>query len=184
MNRFAAALVLILAGAEAHAAGGAVDATLGTNGFAHVYESTNERNLVFARAPDGKYIVVQNRSDAVVVMRRKADGTADTTFGTGGQVVHGRAAPTGSPIGIVPLAVKRVVFQGTKMILAGEATSACGTPGIARLNANGSVDMSFADRGWSTPVPASRGVANCNLGLDFEVGDFRFLPDGRIAMVA
>jgi uncharacterized delta-60 repeat protein len=184
MTRISAALALTLTCTQAFAAGGALDTTLGTAGVAHVLETTNDLNVVFTRMPDGKYLVVRNTDDSVVVMRRLADGNPDLTFGTAGHVVHGRAAPVGSPAGIVPLAVRRILLQGNKILLAGEATSACGTPGIARLNANGSVDMTFGFRGWSTPVPATRGIASCTSGLYFQVGDFRILPDGRIMMVA
>lgn len=184
MIRTAAALVLSLACAHAHAAGGAPDPAIGTEGVAAVVDSTNDLNYVFARAADGKFIVVRNTPDNVIVMRRNADGTPDTTFGTGGEVAHARAAPTGSPMLIVPLAVKRVMFQGSRMLLAGEATSACGTPAIARLRADGSVDPDFGFRGWSSPVPASRGITSCNLGADFGIDDFRALPDGRLMLVA
>src|SRR5688572_30069350 len=117
MIRIAAALVLTLASTLVQARGGDVDLTLGTKGFAPVLQTINDLNLVIARAPDGKYIVVRNRADGVAVLRRKADGTPDLTFGTAGEIVHARAAPTNSPIAIVPLAVKRVMFQGSKILL-------------------------------------------------------------------
>lgn len=184
MIRLAAALALSLACLPVHGAGGAIDTTIGIEGVAPVIETVNDLNLVFARTPDGKFIVVRNTADAVVVMRRNADGTPDTTFGTAGQVTHARAAPVGSPLLIVPLAVERILFQGSKMLLAGEATAGCGTPGIARLNANGSVDATFGFRGWSTPVTPTRGIASCNFGTYFDIPEFRTLPDGRIMLVA
>lgn len=184
MIRTAAALVLSLAIPHALAAGGAFDPAVGTQGVASVIETTNDLNLVFARTPEGKFIVVRNGAESVIVMRRNADGTPDTTFGAGGQVVHGRAVPIPSQVPIVPLAVKRILFQGARMLLAGEATAACGTPGIARLNANGTVDTTFGLRGWSVPVAPSRGVARCSFGSGLRIPELRTLPDGRIMLVA
>ena len=184
MIRIAAALAFTLATTLAHARGGDLDTTLGNDGFAPVLQTTNDLNLVIGRAPDGGYIVVRNRADGVAVMRRNADGTADTTFGTAGEVLHPRAVPTGSMLPIVPLAVKRLTFQGAKILLAGESTSGCGTPGLARLNADGSVDTTFGDRGWSAPLPGTRGVASCRFGSGFAIPELRILADGRIALVS
>lgn len=184
MIRIAAALFFSLACAKAQAIGGALDLTVGTNGIAGVLESVNDLNFAFTRAPDGKYIAVRNTPDAVIVMRRNADGTADTGFGSGGQAVYSRAAPVGSPLLILPLAVKRVMFQGTRILLVGESTSACGTPAIARLNGNGGIDPTFGNRGWSSPVFPTRGIASCNFGSDFGIDAFRALPDGRLMVVA
>ena len=69
--------ILALAGAQAHAVGGALDATVGKSGVAPVIETINDQNLAFARAADGKYIVVRNTADSVVVMRRAANGDTD-----------------------------------------------------------------------------------------------------------
>lgn len=177
--------IAILAPGLAHARGGDRDTTLGDKGVVPLVETRNDQNLVFARMASGKYLVVRNSEDGVTVMRRLADGTADTTFGTAdGEITFGRAAPIGSPVAIVPLAVKAIAFQGDKIILAGEATSACGTPGIARLNANGQVDLAFGFRGWSTPVPATRGIARCPFGTSLMVPELRILSEGRIALVA
>ena len=54
--------------------------------------------------------------------------------------------------------VERILFQGTKILLAGEATSACGTPGVARLNANGTVVYSrvIGESGTSSSHATSR----------------------------
>jgi hypothetical protein len=183
MTRTVAALLLAMASLNASAVGGAIDTSIGKSGIAPVWDTTDV-NLVVARAPDGKFIVVRNTADYVIVMRRLADGMPDTTFGTGGEMIHVRAVPTGSPVAVVPLAVKRVIFQGTRMLLVGEATASCGTPGIARLNANGNVDVSFGTRGWSTPVPATRGIPSCFYGDQMRIADFRLLADGRIALVA
>ncbi len=174
-----------LAPGLAHARGGDLDTTLGIKGVVQLVETRNDQNLVFARMANGKYLVVRNSEDGVTVMRRLADGTADTTFGTAdGEITFGRAAPIGSPVAIVPLAVKAIAFQGDKIILAGEATSACGTPGVARLHANGQVDVAFGFRGWSTPVPATRGIARCPFGTSLMVPELRILSEGRIALVS
>ena len=93
--------------------------------------------------PDGKIVLVGSRNDNTgyytILVRYNPDGSLDSGFGTNGRISH----PTGGYAGYGG-GLDSVLQPDGKIIVAGYAGS---SSGIARYNANGSVDTSFADNG-------------------------------------
>jgi uncharacterized delta-60 repeat protein len=113
--------------------------------------------------PDGKLILVGRRGNAAtadtrgVIQRRNPDGTLDTTFGQGGEVV--------TPDANVGLVYYAVGLQGTKIVVAGTMFGAIdGDFLVSRYNQDGSLDTTFGSGGRSfadfgAPGEAAYGLA-------------------------
>jgi serralysin len=120
---------------------GQLDNSFGNNGtlvvdqVVDLYQYTN-----FTFQPDGKIILVglDNRYDGVI-LRLNADGSLDTSFGENGQVPF--VAVEGTNATSVPSAI--TVLEDGKILVSGAASFEGGNFGIARYNADGSVDTSF-----------------------------------------
>jgi uncharacterized delta-60 repeat protein len=112
---------------------------------------------------DGKLILVGRRGNAAtadtrgVIQRRNPDGTLDTTFGQGGEVV--------TPDANVGLVYYAVALQGNKIVVAGTMFGAIdGDFLVSRYNPDGSLDTTFGSGGRSfadfgAPGEAAYGVA-------------------------
>lgn len=123
---------------------GQLDSTFGTNGtlvlnqVADLYQYTN-----FTFQPDGKIIMVGlDRGYDGVILRLNADGSLDSSFGENGQISF--VAVEGTNATSVPFAIN--VQEDGKILVSGAASFEGGNFGIARYNADGSVDTSFGSQ--------------------------------------
>jgi uncharacterized delta-60 repeat protein len=124
-----------------------------------------------ALQPDGKVVLAGTAlvgHNEFAAVRLNANGTLDTTFGSGGTTT---LSPTGGAWGLV-------VQSDGKLVLAGQADYA--NPAVAkaqqfmaaRLNADGSIDPSFGHGGIvSIPIGAT--------ALGFDVAE---QPDGKLVL--
>lgn len=128
-----------------------------------------------ALQPDGKIVVAGEATDSaghyeLLVARLNADGSFDTSFGTGGKVLTSVAPTTSAD------AYALALQPDGKIIVVGQGTDSAGNYEllVARLNADGGFDSSFGTAGKvvtqlgasSSPYSNARGVA--------------LQPDGRI----
>ncbi|MEP6995268.1 MAG: delta-60 repeat domain-containing protein, partial [Acidobacteriota bacterium] len=150
----AAAVILVFTAQIAKAADGDLDPTFGTGGqvqtdFNH---STDIANAV-ALQSDGKLVVVGQTytnndytGEDFAVARYNANGTLDTTFGSGGKVT------TDFPgLAAVPSSV--IIQPDGKILVAGGAFpnfTFLGDFKLVRYNSNGSLDTSFGAGGIVT----------------------------------
>lgn len=141
---------------------GGLDATFGTGGKVLTAIGTLGGDVAQAVAvqADGK-ILVAGASDQgatgldFAVVRYKADGSLDTTFGTGGKVVADFA-------GDADRAEALLVQADGRIVVGGEANTGTGAGGrgvdfaLLRLNADGTPDAGFGTQGKVlTPVGAT-----------------------------
>lgn len=123
--------------------------------------------------PDGKVVVtgmfnVFNGVAAPGIVRLEADGTVDTTFNPGAGVEWVTTVGDATQIPRVD-AIERL--PDGKLLITGDFEAFAGgtAPGIARLNANGSVDTSFAS-------PVTRQIENTAATDDL----FAFSPISKL----
>jgi uncharacterized delta-60 repeat protein len=131
-----AELVFVLARSNAD---GSVDTTFG-NGTGRVVVPTSfDVGTAPVELPNGKLLLgftTYGSNSDFKVMRMNADGSVDTTFGTGGSTV----VSAGGDDALRQIAVD----PNGKIVLVGNAPAADGRPiAIVRLNADGSLDSSF-----------------------------------------
>ena len=131
---------------------GLLDTTFSDNGWNKVAFSSVSAELANAVVvqPDDKvitagYAPLVSGNDAFTVARWNTDGTLDPSFGSGGLVVVDVTTTNDR--------AEAVVLQPDgKIVLAGSANSSTSSPtgadfGLARLNADGTVDTSFGSGG-------------------------------------
>jgi uncharacterized delta-60 repeat protein len=122
---------------------GSLDAGFGTGGLVTTdFGSFDQANGV-ALQPDGKIVVVGFLIDAVGVARYNADGSLDSTFGTGGKVI---TDATALPDGAFDVAIT----SAGKIVVVGGATFGASDFLVIRYNADGSLDSSFGTGGIVT----------------------------------
>jgi uncharacterized delta-60 repeat protein len=134
---------------------GALDASFGTAGRASVAFTTFISTAADALLqPDGKIVVVGEAEDATgqlsefAVARFTANGSLDSTFGTGGKV-------TTNFVGVMAGGVRNpattVLLQSDGKLLVGGSASQCARCGtrtaLARYTGNGSLDATFGTGG-------------------------------------
>jgi uncharacterized delta-60 repeat protein len=135
---------------------GTPDSSFGVGGrttaaFTNFINSPND----LALQPDGKFVVVGTAESAdgtvseFAVARFNANGTLDTTFGSGGKVVTNFV---GAMTGGVSNPADSVLIQADGKILVGGLASRCARrcpaqSALARYNANGSLDTTFGSGG-------------------------------------
>ena len=141
----------------AHA--GDLDPTFGTGG---IVTTANTAPDAAALQSDGKVVVAGSISNQGGLLRYNTNGSLDTSFGTGGQVLVG-SSNTGATFA--------VAIQTDGKILAAAPSSLRVT--VFRFNANGSLDNTFGTNGAATILAA---------GLFFPpiTGGMVLQPDGRI----
>jgi len=143
-----------------------------------------------AVTPDGKILVAgsvqpsafSSASDFALV-RYNADGSLDTTFGTGGIVTTklGDFDAGANTILIVPDANTITNPADYKIVAAGHTSTSGGDFNFAlvRYNADGSLDTTFGDPGLS---PLS-GIVTTNFGQLDDIHDAVLQADGKIVAV-
>jgi uncharacterized delta-60 repeat protein len=160
-----------------YSADGIADTTFGPSGSGRVQLDvlgSADRVAAVAVQPDGKIVVggtgAQNPNERVILVRYNADGSLDTTFGTGGKVT----APL--PVGNYSRLSDLVILPDGKILIAGGVYfSGAGFDFLAaRYNPDGTLDATFGTGGVAT-VPAGT-------GSDFANG-MAVQPDGKIVLV-
>jgi len=121
--------------------------------------------------PDGKLVLVGSTSATgggdFAILRLNADLTPDTSFDTDGKqtVDFGGAADSANAVAIQP---------DGRIVVAGQANGVNGDVGLTRLNADGSIDTSFA--------PASNGKATVDFGGADVANGVAVQSDGKIVL--
>jgi uncharacterized delta-60 repeat protein len=151
-------------------ANGFPDSSFGTNGKVTTsLGSSTDRALAVAVQADGKVVAAgfssNGANDDFAVVRYNANGSLDTTFGTGGK----ETIPLGSADDV---AFAVALQPDGKIVLAGksEKASAADEIGVVRLNANGSLDPGFG----------SGGKVIAPIGTDGIADSVALQPDGKI----
>ncbi len=146
---------------------GAIDTTFGSNGvvLADVSDKSSQANAL-AVQPDDKVVVAgysefgsYNPKDRFALARFNADGSLDSSFGSGGKLT--------TIITSNDMAYAVAVQPDGKIVAAG---SSSGQFALARYNSNGSLDTSFGNNGTTTALVGTGGQANA----------VRIQPDGKI----
>ncbi|HEY7425012.1 MAG TPA: hypothetical protein VH682_12345 [Gemmataceae bacterium] len=137
-------------------ANGTLDTTFGNGGELTNLPFHGVANTLIQ--PDGKIVLAGIVNDpvgnmrAIGVARFNTDGTIDTSFGNGGEVI--------TDVGIGVGAIGRVALQADgKIVVSGIAsiTSGPGEPCLVRYNADGTLDTTFGSSGTGidiVPLPA------------------------------
>jgi uncharacterized delta-60 repeat protein len=119
-----------------------------------------------AAQPDGK-VVVAGSSGGMFAERFNADGSVDSSFGSGGVA---RVPALGSSA----VAYGVAVAPGGKIVVAGTIGGPDTRIAVARFNANGTLDTSFG----------SGGSLQLDLGLPYEAAQgVAVQPDGKVVLV-
>lgn len=138
------------------AGGVAVAAPLGGSGVANAV----------AVQPDGKIVVagsvvpsVQSRGTLIAIARFNANGSLDSSFGSGGAEVLDFGLPFAAAQGVVIQSDGKIVFAGVEQ---GSTSFAFFNGLVGRLNSNGSLDGSFAGSGVFTYHQPGGGYTSLN----------------------
>jgi uncharacterized delta-60 repeat protein len=134
---------------------------------------TSTGNSVLVQ-PDGKIVlagtVVSGTTGSFGLARFNADGTPDTTFGTGGDVATQFFTPNGSVVQLAAL-----LQADGRIVLVGAAGDQSTHPevGLARYNPEGSLDTGFG----------TGGRVITSIGMSATPRDAVLQPDGKIVVV-
>lgn len=115
---------------------GTLDPTFGTGGIS----VTPGFATVSVQQPDGKIVVVNRQVNLLHILRFMPDGSLDAAFGVNGTATFDE--PNGNPL---PHSV--ILQPDGKIVIAGEESGSYFRLFFCRLNANGSIDSSFANNG-------------------------------------
>jgi uncharacterized delta-60 repeat protein len=125
------------------AANGTLDPTFGSGGKRVVdFGGDNESVYGAALQPDGKIVLAGDSRLQPAVARLKANGALDTTFDGDGKKTFSWGA--------LGRATAVVVAPNGKILLGGFSGPEGGNVQVARLNANGALDTTFATGGIAT----------------------------------
>jgi uncharacterized delta-60 repeat protein len=149
-----------------HNPDGSLDTSFGTGGFvtADLGSKTESGATDLVVQPDGKLVVVETATIGVIVARFNADGSPDTSFGTGGNVV------TATPFAGVFAGA--VVLQSNGKLVVGD-TEFGGVNyefALRRFNADGVLDTSFGVGGKAITA----------FGRQSSLGDLLVLPGDKL----
>jgi len=144
---------------------GALDKSFGGTGIVTTPFNTDALVLPYSIAlqSDGKIVAAGGGSGYFAVERLNTNGTLDTTFGTGGQVL------TEFTTGLEATAHAVLVQPNGKILVAGVDTisgyhGGSTFPALARYNSNGTLDTTFGSGG--TELATGTNVAPAIVGLD------------------
>ncbi len=144
-------------------ADGTLDTDFGTGGKVTTdLGSTVDRISAIALQPDGKIVVAGESGGNFALARYTADGSLDTSFSSDGKV--------STDIGVGHDAAYAMALQPDGKIVAA-GLSAQNDSGLARYNADGSLDTTFGDGGKVTAAHSGR---------QDNINDVAVQPDGRI----
>ena len=144
--------------------------------------------------PDGKIILagitsnVVPRGNNIGLVRYNADGSLDTTFGSGGKVITSHTAIPGSLVdlknGYGDTEVVDAAIQADGKILVSGYTLVTGAPPslevfVGRYNTNGTLDTTFGSGGFVTLPVVQGSVA---LGITYPFGHLAVEPGGEIVV--
>lgn len=181
---------------------GTADTTFGSGGKVTIVANGGPVDAMegVAIQSDGKIVVAGHTSrppsnfDDFVVARINADGSADTTFGTGGMVITDFAGSTDRAEALAIQPDGKIVVAGTATH--GSVTFSDSDFAVVRYLSDGSLDGSFGSGGKVTTDRGNRietalglalqsdgrivvvGRVASNSGLDFAFGVVRYLQDG------
>ncbi len=129
---------------------GALDLSFGTSGKAMTdFSSSVSEAVGVVVQSDGKIVVAGTQSGKFALARFNANGSMDTSFGTGGKAVS-QIVTNGEATANILL-----MQPDGKFIVAGSRlnpmSSAIDTAPVARFNTNGSLDVSFDGDGLAFP---------------------------------
>ncbi|TMA63675.1 MAG: hypothetical protein E6J68_11440 [Deltaproteobacteria bacterium] len=151
-------------------ASGSLDASFGTGGKVTTpIGSVDDEAFALVLEPDGKLVAAgysdRGSNNAVALVRYNANGSLDTSFGTGGKVT--------TAIGSVDDEVFALVLQPDgKLVAAGYTSGANSTAfALVRYNADGSLDTGFGTGGKGTTAIGS---------IDDEAFALVLQPDGKL----
>jgi uncharacterized delta-60 repeat protein len=177
----AAALAATAIGAAAPAqaaSAGSLDPSFGTGGLAAVPADFSAGTML--PQPDGTILVLATVTNTVTdgfefgVLRYNANGTLDTSFGTGGEAVASFPGATAEPAGIFVQSDGKIVVAGSEDI-PNEGENAA----VVRFNADGTLDTSFGSNGEvTTHFPSG----NANLPGNDTANTVLVQADGKILM--
>ena len=136
---------------------GTLDSTFGYFGKVGTAIGSFSDAEALALQPDGKLVVAglgnTGSQQGFALVRYNADGSLDTSFGSGGKVT--------TAIGSLDAAEAIVVQPDGKLVAAGRARTGSGAVfALARYETNGSLDASFGSGGKLTAAMASDDRAN------------------------
>lgn len=133
---------------------GTPDDTFGLNGVSKIFTGDRSRGYDIALQPDGKILVAGETEYCVngicgapqlIVFRLKPNGDADSTFGEHGKVITSDIFGT---TGTFAISYRLNLQSDGKILVGGKGIGA--KPFIARLNTDGSADLTFAQNGVHT----------------------------------
>jgi len=164
-------LILVSNSVRVHAQ---LDPTFGTNGISGFVDDNSRISIGFFGLPDGKFLVVSNRSGSTGgtgpydLIRLNADGSTDTSYGTGGVVqLPIPFINTFSEVGIRTVARQ----PDGKIVVAGTDN---GDGIVLRFNPDGTTDTSFSTDGIDRPNVHTIGTDRIRTVL--------VQPDGKIVL--
>jgi len=143
---------------------GSLDSTFGTGGkqtFTFSTGSTQQEQVgAMVLQPDGKILGTSNGGSTTALFRLNTNGSVDTTFGTGGQIVSPTSAPWRDS--------STIVLDNQGRILLGGGFS------VTRLTPAGAVDTTFG----------SNGTFDINIGTTVAkyVTNLEFDADGKLVV--
>lgn len=134
-------LITIFTATVIYAVPGDLDTTFGTGGKVITNIDGNDEVKAVMIQPDGK-ILVAGSANSLIFVRYNADGTLDTTFGTGGKIIS--TDPTST--------FMAGAFQPDGKLVTATATvpNPFAESKIKRFNLDGTIDTSFATNGAFT----------------------------------
>jgi uncharacterized delta-60 repeat protein len=126
---------------------GTPDMPFGVFGASGIFAGDQSKNKDIKIQPDGKIVLIGETEYCIlgvcgapqfIMMRLNADGTKDTTFGTNGEIITTDIFDTA---GLYAIGERVFLASNGKYIIAGKGIA--GHPFVARLNNDGSKDLSF-----------------------------------------
>ncbi len=177
-------------------ADGSLDATFGTGGKVLTgFGTVGDSARALALQPDGKLVAAGHTHEDIALARYNADGSLDSTFGTGGKIV--------TRVGMLYRANALAIQPDGKVVIAGDNPSSDnGHIAVVRYGPDGTLDPSFGNGGIvKTSLPEFPGEGANGLvvqpdgkllvaGLSSRFGNFsgsgddfllaRYNPDGTL----
>jgi uncharacterized delta-60 repeat protein len=161
-----------------------LDPTFGMGGQVQTALTASPGAQSIAVQPDGKILAVGSITNSTTgqdfaVVRYNADGSVDTSFGSGGEVTTDFAGRNDQAVGLALQPNGQIVVAGTSTPTSGKN----GELAVARYNANGQLDLGFGS-GGTVLSSALDGASSIGLEPDSRIvvgaatGLARLNPDG------